>query len=127
MLRNALLVLVIAGFMSCVVDEADLSKYKTARIENLEEAHDIDVNYSDSSFLVFNLKAPLLRRVYTKFSVVEEFPKGIAVTFYDRTGKARSWLTADFARRDQANRTVTVQKNVVLRNDAGDMLNGPEL
>jgi LPS export ABC transporter protein LptC len=118
---------VISSLSACVVDEADLTKYMNPPVENVEEAHDINVTYTDSSRLVFNLKAPLLRRIYKKYSVTEEFPNGIDVTFYDKTEKPRSWLTADYANRDQAERTVTVEKNVVLKNDIGERLDGPEL
>ena len=112
---------------ACVVDQADLSKYLNPPIENVEEAQDINVRYTDSSHLVFILKAPVLRRVYTKYAVTEEFPKGIDVTFYNKEERPQSWLTADYARRDQAQRVVTVEKNVVLKNDAGERLDGPEL
>jgi len=112
---------------ACVVDQADLSKYKNPPIENVEEAKNIDVTYTDSSHLVFTLKAPMLRRIYTKYAVTEIFPEGIDVTFFDKTGKPRSWLTADYATRDQALRTVNVEKNVVLKNDLGERLDGPEL
>lgn len=112
---------------SCIVDEADLSKYTVSDIDNVEEARNIDVIYTDSSYKLFNLKAPLMRRIYSKYAVNEDFPEGIDVTFYDKSGSARSWLTAETARRDQATRRVVVQKNVVLRNDAGEVLQGPEL
>ena len=112
---------------ACVVDQADLSKYLNPPIDNVEEAQDINVRYTDSSYLVFILKAPVLRRVYTKYSVTEEFPKGIDVTFYNKGEQPQSWLTADYARRDQAQRIVTVEKNVVLKNDMGERLDGPEL
>jgi LPS export ABC transporter protein LptC len=119
--------LIVLCTTSCIIDEPDLSKYTASGIDNVEEARDIDVIYTDSSYKIFNLKAPLLRRVYTKYAVSEDFPEGIDVTFFDRSGKARSYLTAETARRDQATKKVIVQKNVVLRNDAGDQLNGPEL
>ncbi len=119
--------LLMVGVSSCVVDEADLSKYLSSGIENVEEAHDVDVIYTDSSYKLFNLKAPLLRRVFTKYAINEEFPKGIEVTFFDKSGHARSWLTAETALRDQSTRQIIVQKNVVLRNDRGERLNGPEL
>ncbi len=112
---------------SCVVDQPDLSRYQGSLIDNIEEARDIEVVYTDSSHLVFILKAPLSRRVYTRFSVTEEFPEGIEVTFYEKGGAPKSWLTSDFATRDQAGRKITVQRNVVLRNDAGERLDGPEL
>jgi len=112
---------------SCVVDQADLSKYENPPIENLEEARNISVTYTDSSHIVFILKAPVLHRIYNKFSVTEEFPEGIDVTFYNKSEAPQSWLTADYAKRDQAQRTVTIEKNVVLRNNVGERLDGPEL
>lgn len=118
---------ILCSFAACVVDQADLSRYTAAPIENLEEATNIDVTYTDSSVAVFRLKAPVMRRVYNKFSVDEEFPDGIEVTFFDKYERPRSWLTADYARRDQATRLILVEKNVVLRNEAGERLDGPEL
>ena len=112
---------------SCVVEEADLSRYTDESVDNVEEARDIEVRYTDSSFLVLILKAPVSRRKIDRYAMVDEFPEGIEATFYDRSGKPRSWLTADYALRDQLKRTVTVQKNVVLRNDQGERLEGPEL
>ena len=112
---------------SCVVEEPDLSRYLASSIDNVEEARDIEVKYTDSSELVFILKAPLSRRKLDRFTTQEEFPAGIEVTFYDKNGIARSWLTADYAIRDEATRRVTVQKNVVLKNDRGEQLDAPEL
>ena len=114
-------------FTSCVVDQADLSRYIGSKIQNVEEARDIEVVYTDSSYTVFILKAPLSRRLFDRYSVAEEFPEGIEVTFYDKTSQPRSWLTADFARREQSKRTITVQKNVLLKNDQGEQMQGPEL
>ncbi len=112
---------------SCVVDEPDLSRYSGSAIDNVEEARNVEVNYTDSTYTVFILKAPLSRRVFKKNVVTEVFPEGIEVTFYDHSRQPRSWLTADYAIRDQANRMITVQKNVILRNDQGERLDGPEL
>lgn len=125
--RLLLIVLVLIGLSACVVEEGDLSRYTVSKIENVEEAKDIDVTYTDSSYLVFKMKAPMSRRSMERFSVLEEFPEGLEVTFYDKSGTPRSWLTADYAIRNQVDRTITVQKNVVLRNDQGKRLDGPEL
>jgi hypothetical protein len=127
MRQHWLLLMLLVTISSCVVDEPDLSRYTTSGIENLEEARDIEVVYTDSSYTVFILKAPLSRRVYQRHAVTEEFPEGIEVTFYDKSRRPRSWLTSEYALRDQANRTITVQKHVVLRNDNGECLDGPEL
>lgn len=122
-----LFVLVMLNAVSCVVDEPDLSRYAGSGIDNVEEARDVLVNYTDSTYTVFILKAPLSRRVFKKSTVTEVFPEGIEVSFYDKSRQPRSWLTADYAVRDQANRIITVQKHVVLRNDQGERLDGPEL
>ncbi|MDQ3017430.1 MAG: LPS export ABC transporter periplasmic protein LptC, partial [Bacteroidota bacterium] len=118
---------ILFSFTACVVEEGDLSRYTKSKIENVEEAKDIDVTYTDSSYLVFKLKAPLSRRSMERFTALEEFPEGLEVTFYDKSGAERSWLKADYAIRNQVDRTITVQKNVVLRNDRGERLDGPEL
>lgn len=119
--------LIIIGITSCVVEEPDLSRYLGSKIENAEEATKVEMTYTDSSYLVFILNAPLMRRTMEKYAVEEEFPKGIDVTFYDKSGLARSWLTSDYAKRDQINKKIIIQKNVVLENDQGDRLDGPEL
>ena len=122
-----ILLVLIAILPSCVVDQADLSRYIGSTVDNVEEARDLDVVYTDSSKIVFTLKSPLLRRIFEHRTVREEFPEGIEVAFYDQTQTPKSWLTADFAIRDQANRLITVQRNVILRNDQNEKLEGPEL
>lgn len=119
--------LLFVAFASCVVEEPDLSRYTGSMVDNAEEASNIEVKYTDSSYLVFILKAPLTRRSLEKYAVEEEFPKGLEVTFYDKSGEPRSWLKSDYAKRDQINHRILVQKNVVLYNDSGQRLEGPEL
>ena len=127
MIRSAIFLILVLGFAACVVEEPDLSKYKGSKISNVEEATDIEVKYTDSSKLIFILKAPLTRHSLEKYAMEEEFPEGIQVTFFDKFGTPRSWLKADYAVRDQLNKRITIQKNVVLENDKGERLDGPEL
>ena len=115
------------SFSACVVEEADLSKYTGSKFGNAEETTNVEVKYTDSTYLVFILKAPLSRSTLDKFAVQQEFPEGIDVTFYDKSGTLRSWLKSDYAVRDQVERKIIIQKNVVLENDRGERLDGPEL
>lgn len=124
---NTLFFLLLLALTACVVEEPDLSRYLTSPIENVEEARGIEVTYTDSSRLVFILKAPLSRRKLDRYATVEEFPEGVEVTFYNRRGQPNSWLTADYAIRDQAEKKIIVQRNVVLTNDLGERLDAPEL
>ncbi len=123
----SILLVSIVFLPSCVVDQADLSRYIGSKVDNVEEARDLDVTYTDSSKIIFTLQAPLSRRIFEQRTIKEEFPEGISVAFYDQSQKPKSWLTSDFAIRDQANRLITVQKNVILRNDQNEKLEGPEL
>lgn len=124
---NTLFFLLLLALTACVVEEPDLSRYLTSPIENVEEARGIEVTYTDSSRLVFILKAPLSRRKLDRYATVEEFPEGVEVIFYNRRGQPNSWLTADYAIRDQAEKKIIVQRNVVLTNDLGERLDAPEL
>jgi len=121
------IVILFIGLSACVVEEADLSKYTGSKFGNAEEVTNVEVKYTDSAYLVFILKAPLSRRTMDKFAMQEEFPQGVDVTFYDKSGTARSWLKSDYAVRDQVERKIIIQKNVVLENDKGERLDGPEL
>ena len=124
---HTLFFLLLLALTACVVEEPDLSRYMTSPIENVEEARGIEVTYTDSSRIVFILKAPLSRRKLDRYATVEEFPEGVDVTFYNRRGQPNSWLTADYAIRDQAAKKIIVQRNVVLTNDLGERLDAPEL
>lgn len=112
---------------SCVVEEPDLSRYTGSGVQNLEEAREVEMVYTDSTALVFRLKAPVSRRLINKFSTEDEFPKGVEVTFYGKYDQPVSWLTADYAIRNPAERFVRVEKNVTLRNVKGERLDAPEL
>ncbi len=116
-----------ACFAACVVEEPDLSRYTGSGIQNLEEARDVVMTYTDSTALVFKMKAPVSRRIINKFSASDEFPEGVEVTFYGKTERPVSWLTADYAIRNPSERFVRAEKNVVLRNVAGERLDAPEL
>ena len=63
-------VLTIMLLSSCVVEEADLSRYTDESVDNVEEARDIEVRYTDSSFLVLILKAPVSRRKVDRYAMV---------------------------------------------------------
>ncbi|MEO6131530.1 MAG: hypothetical protein ABIQ02_06755, partial [Saprospiraceae bacterium] len=98
MKTNLILSFLFVALASCVVEEPDLSRYTGSTVDNAEEATNIEVRYTDSSYLVFVLKAPLTRRSIEKYAVEEEFPKGLEVTFYDKSGMPKSWLKSDYAK-----------------------------
>lgn len=114
-------------FSSCVVEEPDLRRYVGDGIENVEITKDIRLTFTDSSRVTFTLNAPLSHRKIDRYSVIDEFPQGVSVVFFDKSESPISWLESKYALRDQANRKIYVRDNVVLRNVEGEKIEGPEL
>lgn len=112
---------------SCVKKEFDLEALRAPQEYSIEEARNVDIIYSDSAQLRVRIQGPLLRRYVYRFRVDEEFPEGVAVTFFDQHGNASAWLHARYAIRVPYEHRTTVRDSVVLYNTVGERLEGPEL
>lgn len=112
---------------SCVVEEPDLRRYVGAGIDNVETTKDVKLIYTDSSRITFTMSAPVSNRRIDRYSVIDEFPEGVSVVFYDKSETPISWLDSKYALRDQANRKIYVRDSVVLKNSNGEKIEGPEL
>ncbi|WP_448702154.1 LPS export ABC transporter periplasmic protein LptC [Mucilaginibacter sp. AW1-3] len=88
----------------------------------------VDVTYSDSAHVKSVLQTPLLLdyKNNTK-KPYREMPKGIKVTFYDKNLKIISTLVGDYAVTSHGDSVITVKKNVVVTNAAGDTFKSSEL
>lgn len=113
--------------LACTKKEYDLDVLRTPRDYSIEEARDVHVVYTDSAILRVKIEGPLLRRYIYRFRVEEEFPEGVAVTFYDGRSQPTAWLTAKYAIRKPQDHQTIVRDSVVLRNTQGEKLEGLEL
>jgi LPS export ABC transporter protein LptC len=92
-----------------------------------EVATDVEILYSDSSYVRVKIKAPKMIRHVENKENIEEFPEGVNVTFYNEAGRAQSWLEANYAIRRENEGNVYVKDDVLVYNKQDDKMKTLEL
>ncbi len=87
-----------------------------------EIALDVTMIYSDSAIIKFVISSPVLEKYDDQGVVVEEFPKGLRIDFYDDQKRVNSWVSAKYALRRASEGTMVLRDSVVLQNETGDRL-----
>lgn len=93
----------------------------------VEVIRDVVLLYSDSMKLQARIDGDKLVKYTGKEDPRDEFPEGVKVTFYDRSGHESSSLIADFGVRQGRKKEVKVIGNVLFKNVEGDQLETEEL
>jgi LPS export ABC transporter protein LptC len=109
----------------------DLETIKEISIQNqsvfpVETIKDCEIIYSDSSKVRVLLSATIMNRFNHEKKYVE-IEDGLKVQFFDESGKKESELLSDYAIIDEENDVMQAQKNVVVRNVNGDVLESETL
>ena len=109
----------------------DLETIKEISIQNqsvfpVETIKDCEIIYSDSSKVRVLLSAAIMNRFNHEKKYVE-IEDGLKVHFFDESGKKESELLSDYAIIDEENDVMQAQKNVVVRNVNGDVLESETL
>ena len=92
----------------------------------VETIKDCEIIYSDSSKVRVLLSAAIMNRFNHEKKYVE-IEDGLKVQFFDESGKKESELLSDYAIIDEENDVMQAQKNVVVRNVNGDILESETL
>lgn len=87
-----------------------------------EIATDVELIYSDSAIVRFRLLADRQETYEEEGKMVEEYPEGLFIEFFDRNKNVTSSMSADYAIRVSADGLMTLRDNVVLVNDKDDKL-----
>jgi LPS export ABC transporter protein LptC len=109
----------------------DLETIKEISIQNqsvfpVETIKDCEIIYSDSSKVRVLLSAAIMNRFNHEKKYLE-IEDGLKVQFFDESGKKESELLSDYAIIDEENDVMQAQKNVVVRNVNGDVLESETL
>lgn len=104
----------------------DLETIKEISIQNqssfpVETIKDCEIIYSDSSKVRVLLNAAVMNR-YNDEKKYLKLKDGLRVQFFDEKGKKESELLSDYAIIDEENDIMQAEKNVVVRNVNGDVL-----
>ena len=84
--------------------------------------YNFETTYSSEALIRFKLKAPLLLMFSNSTEPYYECPKGVYVITYDLQMNVKSTLKSDYAIYYENKKLAKVEKNVVLTNNIGDML-----
>jgi len=87
----------------------------------VETIKDCEIIYSDSSKVRVLLNAAVMNR-YNDEKKYLKLKDGLRVQFFDEKGKKESELLSDYAIIDEENDIMQAEKNVVVRNVNGDVL-----
>jgi hypothetical protein len=114
--------------ISCSNDGIDLGKYIDPEIEPDVVIENLELLYSDSARLMVKMTAPLAKQ----FSSVQEeqrkeFPDGLRVWFYEKTGELKAELTANWALHNEVTNIWEARSNVVLIDAEGKKLETEQL
>ncbi|MFK7809173.1 MAG: LPS export ABC transporter periplasmic protein LptC [Saprospiraceae bacterium] len=116
------LLLVLLFLLSCKNDLSDVEKFTPREDAFLETAHDVRLLYSDSAVVKVQVEGPKMVRYLDKEEPRDEFPGGIAVSFFDGRQRVNSTLTSKFAVRYEGKKQITVSDSVVWISKQGEML-----
>ncbi len=84
--------------------------------------HDFETTYSSNALLQFNLSAPILLGYNDPKDPYYVCPKGIYIITYDENMEIKSTLKSDYAIYYENKKLAKVERNVVLTNSTGDVL-----
>jgi len=112
---------------SCTNDVKDVDALLQEVDGNKEFATDVEILYSDSSFVRIKIEAPKMIRHLDKTDKYEEFPDGLKVSFYNDAGRETSWLEAGYAIRKEDDKQVFVKEDVLVYNTNNDKMRTNEL
>jgi len=125
--KYALYVLLMILLASCENKKEDIYSLYFEKEDLNEVATDVDLIYSDSSFVQIRVQGPKMIRYVGRGENREEFPDGLEVTFYDRLGNEKSWLSARYGIRYPAESKIILRDSVVMHNTEQERLKTSEL
>jgi LPS export ABC transporter protein LptC len=125
--RISLVFFAILTFSSCVNKKEDIYSLYFKKEDLSEVATDVDLLYSDSSIVQLRVRGPKMIRYIGKGENREEFPEGLQVTFFDKLGNEKSWLSAKYGIRFPAEAKIILRDSVVMHNTDQETLKTSEL
>ncbi len=106
---------------SCTKERSSLEVYDPEELEK-EIAEDIEMIYSDSAVIEFRIISPRLEKYNVDNFVVEEFPNGFLIEFFDLDMNVVSKLSSNYALRTSAKGELILRDSVSYINDQNDLL-----
>jgi len=127
LLSDICLIAVLLTMLSCANDMAVINKFIDAEIEPDIFGENVEILYSDSARLQMKMVTPLMKEYSSATEQRREFPQGLHVWFYEKTGELKAEITANWARHDLITEIWEARNNVVITNIEGRKLETEQL
>ena len=126
--RIPLFLLILSGaLLSCANDMDTINKFIDAETEPDLVADNVTMLYTDSARLRMKFIAPLVKQFNSAKEQRREFPKGLHVWLYEKTGEIEAEVTANWAKHDIEKDLWEARSNVVVINSEGQKLETEQL
>ena len=112
---------------SCVNDMEIVNKFIDTETEPDLIADHVEMLYTDSARLQMKMVTPLVIRFTSAAKQRDEFPEGLHVWHYEKTGELKAEITANWAKHDVATDLWEAQSNVVVTRADGTKLETEQL
>lgn len=122
---------IFAGMLCISACENDLNKVREIAAADatkpIQRTTMVDLIYSDSAKVKFQVQAPLLYEYRTAKNPYKEMPKGVKVIFYDANQKVMGNIIADSALMKNEDKLIEFRHNVVATNTEGSVYKSDQL
>ena len=126
--RKILIILALATILfSCANNMDVLNKFIDPEEEPDITGINVEMQQSDSARLLVKMITPLLKRYESAKDARDEFPEGLHVWLYEKTGELKAEVTANWAKYDVAAKLWEARSNVVLISADGRKLETEQL
>jgi LPS export ABC transporter protein LptC len=122
-----IILLLALALFSCANDMEVVDKFIDMESEPDMIAKNVELLYTDSARLQMKLRAPLIKNFTSAKDKRDEFPEGIHVWLYEKTGELRAEITANWAKRDLTTNLYEARSNVVVTNAEGRKMETEQL
>ena len=116
-----LIILCVLGSVCCQETEGEIERYDPAELEK-EIATDIEMIYSDSAVVEFRVQSPVLEKYVIDETLVEEFPEGFLIEYFDEDLNVIFKLSSKYAKRISEEGLLILRDSVTYVNEKDDIL-----
>jgi LPS export ABC transporter protein LptC len=112
--------------VSCESNFKEVQKMGVSEFTPSGDADSINLKYTDSGRITANLISPKMLDYATVQYPFTEFPKGMHLTLFDKSGK-QTYIDAQYAISHKTTNIIDLQGNVKISNQNGELLETEQL
>jgi LPS export ABC transporter protein LptC len=116
------LIIPLLAAISCRNDMSVIKKFIDEEIDPDLTGDNVEVLYSDSARLQMKMVTTFVKVFTSATEQRREFPEGLHVWFYEKTGELKAEITANWARHDIVTDIWEARNDVVITNNEGRKL-----